>query len=452
MSNPHVIALALLCVLVLGCDGRKESRSDARVATMTSTPPPSPYDLLNQTYAPYTVANDPLGFSMKVRNLSTNSYRFWRGSKELFYLWCKGSAADWLADEKAYLRIHGDLHPGNMGTYPATGGTLGKRFGFGAVDFDDSARLPFQIELLEGVITFHLLARHNDIKLDDDKADDLVSAMLDAYRAAIVSDKTAVELLADDRWIGHLLKEARKREYPQEVEKYVRDDRFLGKRGNEVMRPVKDRQAFDRAIREAASHAPELAALLKDDAVLDVAQRTQLESAGSEGLAKYLVLVSTDKMPGKRVILYFKQEIPSSAERVGLIARDSRPPGQRCVEDMTGLCDPPAGFVGWCDFRGGSYRLTVKEPWSETLPAPDGYKDLLHLAKIWGTVAGTVHRQGPETVRNVTQRLTPQLKGRLRELGAVYAGKVVEDFHAFTRDPRTRFRIAQADAALKELK
>src|SRR4051812_17235478 len=47
------------------------------------------YDLIERTYAPFTAADDPLGFPMKVRNLSTNSYRFWRGAKELFYEWAK---------------------------------------------------------------------------------------------------------------------------------------------------------------------------------------------------------------------------------------------------------------------------------------------------------------------------------------------------------------------------
>jgi uncharacterized protein (DUF2252 family) len=452
MSNSRLIAVALLCTLVLGCDERKEDHSFRPVtATTSAAGAASPFDVLDRTYAPYTSASDPLGFPMKVRNLSTNSYRFWRGSKELFYLWCKSHVADWLADEGAYLRIHGDLHPGNMGTYAAAG-AFGRRFGFGAVDFDDSARLPFQIELLEGIVTFRLLAKHNDIKLDDDKADDLVTELLEAYRAALVSDKTAAELLEGDRWVARLFKEARKRDYAEEVEKYVHDDRFVAKRGNEVLQPETDRQGVARAIREGVARAPELARLLEDETILEVARRTQLESAGSEGLAKYLVLISTKNVPGERVILYLKQEIPSSAERAGVIAKDTRPPGQRCAQDMERLCKPPADYVAWCDYRGGSYRLTVKEPWTETLPAPDGYKDLLHLAKIWGTVAGTVHRQGPQVVRGVTERLTPQLKGKLRDLGAAYAAQGVEEFHAFTRDPRARARIAQADAALKELK
>jgi uncharacterized protein (DUF2252 family) len=454
MSLPYrYLYLLLLCTLAAACDGRKDNdlRAPAVAPATTSALIPAPYDLLNQFYAPYTTPGDPLGFPMKARNLSTNPYRFWRGVKEPFYLWCQTHVADWLADKPAYLRIHGDLHPGNIGTYPAPG-PFGQQFGFGAVDFDDSTRLPFQVELLEGVITFQLLAKHNQIKLSSDKTNELVAALLDAYRTSLLSTKTPAQLLDNDRWVSHLLKEARKRDYSDEVSKYVHDDKFVSKKGNELLRPVADRGPFTQAIRDAVARAPDAAALLKDETLLDVARRTQLESAGSEGLAKYLVLLSTQNVPGHRVILYLKQQIPSSAERVGLIPKDPRPPGQRASQDMQDLCNPPVAFNGWCDFNGASYRLSLKEPWSEALPPPSDFKDLVHLAKIWGTVAGALHRQGPDVVRNVSQRLTADLDMKLRVLGIDYAARVTDDFRAFTHDPRTRARIKQAETALKELK
>ena len=62
----------------------------------------------------------------------------------------------WLADRDAYVTQQGDQHLGNIGTYLAAGefGTLG----FGMVDFDDSQTLPFQFELLQGVISLRLAA------------------------------------------------------------------------------------------------------------------------------------------------------------------------------------------------------------------------------------------------------------------------------------------------------
>ena len=42
-----------------------------------------------------------------------------------------------------YLLTHGDLHLGNIGSYPQAG-ALGAT-AFGPVDFDETARLPFQV-------------------------------------------------------------------------------------------------------------------------------------------------------------------------------------------------------------------------------------------------------------------------------------------------------------------
>src|SRR5689334_1763157 len=120
----RLVALLGLTLLLTGqgCDRQARSNtavpaaaSQSKSATTDALPTGNgPYDILARTYAPYTSSDDPVGFPMKVRNLAKdNYYRFWRGSKELFYEWCKTNVADWMADQEAYLRIHGDLHPGN---------------------------------------------------------------------------------------------------------------------------------------------------------------------------------------------------------------------------------------------------------------------------------------------------------------------------------------------------
>jgi hypothetical protein len=400
---------------------------------------------------------------MKVRNLSSGAYRFWRGSKELFYLWCKANTEDWLKDEGAYLRIHGDLHPGNMGLYHSQG-KFGRHVAFGAVDFDDTARLPFQLELLQGIVTFELLAQHRHVRLTGAQVDEIVAAMIDSYRASLASDQSPTQMLEEDIWVGKMLKKARKREYGDELDKYVKNDQFVGSisddsgKVKEVLRPLRGRGGFAEAIEDALTHTPDGKDLFKDadvrkKAVEDIARRTQLESAGSEGLHKYLLLLANKKSPEKRLILYMKQQIPTSAERVELIAKDPRPAGQRSSEDMHDLSNPPAYFNSWCAWNGGSYRLSIKEPWSETMDAADvnTFTDLKHMARVWGTVAGSVHRQGKETVDRVTARLTPALAGQLRDRAAVYAAKVKTDFAEFDRDSRTREAIAKAEAGLKEL-
>src|SRR4051794_8740461 len=222
----HVLRWCCVAPLLFtGCDA-KPSASAAPVARASAAAASQPagnsaYDVLEKFYKPYTSADDPLGFPMKLRNLSTNPYRFGRGTKELFYLWCKTNAADWLADQAAYLRTHGDLHAGNIGLYLSQG-EFGQHVAFGAVDFDESARLPFQLELLQGVVTLKLLAEHRRINLDAAKLDALIEAMLESYRTSLDSDQTPTLMLEDDRWVGALLKDARKRDYGREIDKYVR--------------------------------------------------------------------------------------------------------------------------------------------------------------------------------------------------------------------------------------
>jgi hypothetical protein len=450
----------MLCTLA-SCDVRKDSAPPSRAgepiraadirlpATLPATD--DPFYILWQTYAPYTAVGDPLGFPMKARNLSTSAYRFWRGAKEPFYLWCKTHTADWLADDAAFLRIHGDLHPGNMGIYPtAANGAQGPSLAFGAVDFDDAARLPFQLELLEGTITFQLLARHREIKLDPARVDQVIATMLQTYRAALTSDRTATQLLEADAGVARLFKQVRKRPYADELDKYVRNDRLEKSNGaKELLQRIPERAGFPEALAEALTRTADAQQLFKDAPVIkDVARRTHLESAGSEGLGKYLVLVATAPtpvFPDGRAILYLKQQIPSPAERVGLIA-------PRPAQDIKDLSIPAPLFNSRCTWNGQSYRVTLKEPWSETLDSAsiDNFEDLLHAARIWGTLAGCLHRQGQPTVEQILARLTPDLPRQLRDLGTTYAAKAIEDHRRFDRDPRTRALSKQAEAALKE--
>src|SRR5688500_5435699 len=104
MTSRPARALALIALgfgLVVGCD-RKDAGGGG--AASQASPAPGggngPYDVIQRAYAPYTEADDALGFPMKVRNLSAGPFRFWRGAKELFYDWAKTNTADWLADRE----------------------------------------------------------------------------------------------------------------------------------------------------------------------------------------------------------------------------------------------------------------------------------------------------------------------------------------------------------------
>jgi len=233
-----------------------------------------------------------------------------------------------------------------------------------------------------------------------------------------------------------------------------------GGRPKEVLRTMRGKGTIADAIAESLTHTPDGKDLFKNAEfekrrVNDIAKRTQLESAGSEGLQKYLILIDNKKSPAdKLLILYMKEQIPAAAERVGLIPKDPRPAGQRVSEDMHLMSRPPSYFNSWADMGNHSFRVSIKEPWTETLDGTDVYsfEDLKHMARVWGTVAGSLHRQGDEAVARVKARLTPNLAAELRTLGMLYASKAREDFRQFAADPRVREDTAKAEAALKDLR
>src|SRR5262249_17693286 len=189
-------------------------------------------------YAPWTRADDPLGFAMKVRSLRANPYKFWRGSRELFWVWCQTHCRDWMSDADAVMTCHGDPHFGNIGAYASADG-FGK-LAFGMVDFDDSHRLPFQFELLQGIVTLRLVAQANHL----DVSDALIGQVLRDYRAAAESQKDATQLLANDPIARELLQSHA--DYHSVIERLTESGNFrptiVDENGQtkEILRPARD--------------------------------------------------------------------------------------------------------------------------------------------------------------------------------------------------------------------
>src|SRR5688572_9048477 len=48
---------------------------------------PKAFDQLQRAYAPYLDSKDPLAFPAKVRSLAADRYAFWRGAKDVYFLW-----------------------------------------------------------------------------------------------------------------------------------------------------------------------------------------------------------------------------------------------------------------------------------------------------------------------------------------------------------------------------
>jgi uncharacterized protein (DUF2252 family) len=433
-------------------------------------------DVLLHNYAPYCTPGDDLAFPMKVWALSENKFLFWRGSRDLYFAWCAQHARDWFDDKAAYVVNHGDLHLNNIGTYVKRG-DLGAT-SFGPVDFDETARLPFQIELLQGLIMLRLTARENNIDLGG-RREDLARAMFESYRSAVASDKTTVELVSEEKQMGKFIEQVQKHSYDRTLEKFtdgkghfvphVRTKHWQQDAPKEILRPAKDRaDDMARGLAQAIANSPAAKAAFRysdvetiRNSIKDVVLRTRLESVGSQGLKKYLVLLDKPlKGIDMDVVMYLKQEIPAAAERAGAIPMDPRSPGQRCSEDMNVLTNPTAYLNSWCDIStpGGkeSYWVTFKEPWSEEIEPQTlrNYSKLQEAAEVWGAVAGTMHRiQGKAQQQAILERLVkPKLFDDLRHLSNLYTVELDRQYDDFMRDPRARAEAAKAKEQLDAAK
>jgi uncharacterized protein (DUF2252 family) len=424
-----------------------------------------PLEVLQRTYGPYLAKDDQLAMPMKVRALVADEYGLWRGGKDLFFNWCRTHCREWIADTDATMTLHGDQHLGNIGTY-----LVDQRSGelaFGMVDFDDSHRMPFMFELLQGVVTVRLTAREAKIPLSNEEVRALVGRMLEDYRAAARSDRTATDLLRNDSLVAKLLTGPPKRDFAQELKRYVTRDgklveRVVTKRGmvKEILRPAGQlAEPMARGIAQALVNSPEMAKRFTyaDEqsiraGILDVAQRTRIGSAGSQGLTKYFVLMFRPLVGVEsNVVLYVKQEIPSPAERTGIIPKDARDPGQRCAEDMDELCRPRPVFNSWCRIGDQSYWVTIREPWTNELDPEDikNVKELEAAARIWAVASGATH-QHPRQSAAIDRRVNAKLAGQLVQLSDDYLRQLDSDLKALRADKRVAEMVRTAERKIAE--
>jgi uncharacterized protein (DUF2252 family) len=451
----NVVVILILCVLAVAAPS--SVRGDERA-----------FDIIQSGYGQFTKLDDPYSFPMKVWALNQDQYSFWRGGRDVFFRWVKDNCDDWLADKGAYVLNHGDLHLGNIGTY-AKEGKLGA-LSFGMTDFDDTARLPFQVELLQGLISLRLAARENRIELNGARRDELARTMFDAYRKAIESEKSTAELVAGERRIGKFIDQAQRHSYDAILTKFTNGQgKFKalvtnpkGEKFKEILRPAMERaDDMARAVAQGLANDPQARALFNyadvatvRKSIKDVAMRTRLESVGSQGLKKYLVLLNRPlKGLDMDVVMYVKQEIPSAAERAGAVPRDPRSPGRRCSEDMEQLTNPEAYLNTWCDVGGESYWITFKEPWSEEIDIEEikDYAALRAMAGVWGSVVGAMHREHGQAAA-IRQRLDEGLLAVLRHRSTSYMAELDRQYHDFSTDPRTKADAAKAQAVIDAAK
>jgi len=377
--------------------------------TLSADEPPTTLARIRQ-FNPWLSAEDPLELPLKLHSLLKDQYTFFRGTVDLYYDWCREHCADWIKFRDDGLLLHGDVHLGNIGTYRA--GALNR---FAVVDLDETFQGPFQLDVLRGLISLRFAALDNRIDLSQSDRTTLLDQYLAGYFDGLTGRLSGDDLASRHPLVKSLLKKAAVGDPAELADKFCegkpprgfRPVRLKKHRVADIMTPVdnKTRQAVAEAVRVfmASDGAGFIAAKRKSHPVeakdvLDVVRWSRIDSGGSQGLRKYLVLLAPDEAwDNAPLILQLKEEPAPAAARAGLV---NGPAGvERAAQVSTNyslLIDPPLWLVGHTEVDGRGYLIRTKDPFSEEPEAGDFDTPaaLMDGARMLGATLGQAHRAG----------------------------------------------------------
>jgi uncharacterized protein (DUF2252 family) len=424
---------------------------------------PRAYETIRRSTGSYLGERDPLGFGLRMHAVLQSPYALWAGSPELFFNWAKSNAAELASQRDPVIPCHGNPVPASLGSYVQEG-AFG-RLAVGLMNCDDAAAIPFQLELLQGVITLRLMAQEKKLQLSEEQIDQLLSALIERYGAAASSDRNATAHLVEDPWIARLL--SSQSPYTDVLERYTSVGQFrravnqdAGEQ-RELLRPAADElsepiaTALASAVAGSRSLAQQCVYQNKEDfraAIRDVARRLALRDPVNPGVKEYLVLLRRPlRDMDHDVILSFRQMIPPASERVGLSQRDDAPGAQRVARFAATAVNPAAFLMAPAAVGNASYIITLFDPWSASLARQpvENFDDLVHLARIWATVTGASHHQANHD-QIISRGLSSDLAAKLKAISSSYLAQHAKFFEQLQSDPSARADADSAREALKE--
>lgn len=388
---------------------------------------PKPYDRLYEVYRPYMADTFPL----RVEAISQDESAFWRGSQPLFFDWCKINAADWLADSDAYVLSYASPYLPDARTLPRK------------IDVANSARLPFQIELLQALVALRL---HESLVSNPSR--------LDVDRKVVETYRQSLERSVGERSIAR-----------QPVASPIDEiARFVDANGSlrpvvhsmagkvdEIVRPITDLKAVAAAVGEALRNNPRLLGVSEDrdeawarTHIVAAGRRIRADSVASQGLLSLLVLIhpSPSSDLTDAVLLELREITPAAAELTLAISLDPRPPARRAAEDGERIAR--GGLpLSWCGLDGRSMLARVHE-------APidrDAMVGGASLAQDWATVTAATHRDAVNR-EHILAALTPEFVIKLSERADACAGRFLKDFEALKSDQRAQSDYQAADSQM----
>ncbi len=388
-----------------------------------------------KAFNPWLSADDPLELPLKVCSLLRDEYTFFRGTVDLYYDWCRDNCQDWLKSDDV-LFLHGDVHLGNIGTYRSVSGNR-----FAVVDLDETFSGPYQLDVLRGLLSLRFAASDNRIELSQSDRTALIDRYLESYAEGLSGRLTADDL--EDRYplVKSLLKKAREASAADYAGKFCTGkplNRFQPtrqKKGrvSDIMVPVdrKTRDTIATAIRTLLTtdnvgfNAVPIKPRVEPTDILDVVQWSRVDSGGSQGVRKYLVLVAPNEAwDNAPLILQLKEEPLPAVDRAGLPNAPSKTErATRVANQYLLLIDPMPWLTGHVSVDGRGFLVRTKDPFSEE-PESDDFKTrdaLMQGARLLGETLGRAHRAGLRVIKGLHR--IPKIAAQIKTLAPEFAAR-----------------------------
>ncbi len=360
---------------------------------------------------------------LKWMTLAESPYMFFRGTCDLYAEWFQANCGECLAEGQPKVQLHGDVHPGNSGTYEPAGKYGSGELTYGLVDMDEAFVGSPQYDLLRTMTALRFIAAERKFPVNDNEWEYTRLAMVSGYRAGQESPDSAQTTINDSKIVRKRLKKARKADAAEYVNSYVdlsgdkprfRRLRFDEGELEDITFAIDDAStrnqivtAFIEAIRRDANS--DFATIYDTGTnanaqVLDVVKWIRFGSSGSQGLRKYLILTKPAHAKGYPYqIIQLKQEPPCAAARAGLVdTKQEAPRAQTVAESYSVLQAPRKALTGWAVIGNDSYLVKPKihngkEPKPKHI---DDVGDMADMAKVLGALLGAAHQRGGRNVEN----------------------------------------------------
>lgn len=417
---------------------------------------------------------DPRSLAFKVRSLIRDEYSYFRGMAPSFYEAASAPAAEWLAQESNHVLLHGDIHIGNIGTYQGPG-HAGKDIHFSVVDLDEVFEGPFQLDLLRALTALRFGWQSVSGEVPWEQA---ARELCAGYEATLSGEKNSDSVLQHSAVKGLLSKAARNQARPH-LARYVDDGtpsrfrsaRIKGGAAKDLLDPLpqNERDAVHAALwtylqngcdsktREAFRFAsePELR-----DSVVEIVRWTRVDSSGSQGVHKYLVLLRRPlKTEEDDLILELKEEPIPAAARAGLIqATAGAGRAEQVAQAYRFMLNPPPRLVGFTSMGERGFLVRTKDPWAEELEPTEfgrpGKESAFVAARLMGEVLGAAHRnvllqrRQQDRIEFIRSQMK-DLPAQLSQLSQSVQQILRAEYQALKADPAAKTLADRADSLIQ---